>query len=163
MKINLRPDWLKTVPQTPLHERLRGKYYQHSVVCSGSRRKPVGEKGNSCCCLSLMKNLWNTNVSVKYGINICQKEWPSRQNLIPLWLWLSIVREISKRWKRSEEFWNSNQSGDWLRLESGWFVLIPRMEVGTSLFRHFGIDKPWRTVFAWKAKGTCKTRLRSVT
>ena len=38
---------------------------------------------------------------------------------------------------------------------------LKRIWLDTSAIRHFGTDKPWRTVFAWKAKGSRK-RIGSV-
>jgi len=51
-----KPKWLETAPQTPLHEKLHVKYYQHHIFCNGSRRHAIGTKGMGGICLHFLKN-----------------------------------------------------------------------------------------------------------
>lgn len=49
-------DWFSPdpdIPQTQLEKKLFGKVYNHEMVCSGDRRKPIGSPG--CCCLRRTK------------------------------------------------------------------------------------------------------------
>ncbi len=39
---------LRDLPRTPLEEKLKGKIYPHSLLCSGSKAKPIGSPGCSC-------------------------------------------------------------------------------------------------------------------
>lgn len=48
----VKPAWLERAPQTPLHEKLHGKQYDHWLICSGNRRKPIGHPG--CICLKAL-------------------------------------------------------------------------------------------------------------
>ena len=46
-----REEIKRTAPQTPLSERLYGKapkVYDHWIICSGSRYKPIGHPGCIC-------------------------------------------------------------------------------------------------------------------
>lgn len=54
------PEWLNSVPQTPLEAALRGRVYEHDALCSGDRRFPRGTAGKGCSCFGRMfgrKNL----------------------------------------------------------------------------------------------------------
>jgi len=53
-KINLNPKWLDKFPQTPLSEKLHGKTYYHEVICSSSRKTPIGTRG--CVCMRRLKD-----------------------------------------------------------------------------------------------------------
>lgn len=46
------PEWVIKQPQTPLEIQLYGKLYEHHLICSGDRGKPVGSPG--CCCLGFL-------------------------------------------------------------------------------------------------------------
>lgn len=51
------PKWVEDAPQTPLEQKIKGKLYQHIVVCNASRRHPIGTKGSGCICLRMIGDL----------------------------------------------------------------------------------------------------------
>lgn len=50
-----KPKWIESVPQTPLELALKGRTYSHNVLCSASRKRPLGCQG--CICIKSMGNL----------------------------------------------------------------------------------------------------------
>jgi hypothetical protein len=49
-----QPEWVRNAPQTPLEEKVKGKRYHHSIICSADPTKPLGSPG--CICLKLIAN-----------------------------------------------------------------------------------------------------------